>query len=118
MESTTPINKSMNLIVWNRRGCNEDDFRRNFRSLIDWHKPPLVALVETKMQDHQPLLDNFPFNTMIQVPANGNSGGLVMLWDNKIVELDNIATTGQEIHAMVKVRSTNNSWLFSSLNLS
>ncbi|KAH0641623.1 hypothetical protein KY289_032597 [Solanum tuberosum] len=98
MENITPtLNKSMNIIVWNCRGCNGDDFRRNFRDLVDWHKPSLVALVETKMQDHQALLDNFPFNNMIQVPAIGNSGGMVMLWDDEILELDNIATTGQEI---------------------
>ncbi|KAH0651476.1 hypothetical protein KY285_032168 [Solanum tuberosum] len=101
-ENTTTLNRSINIIVWNCRGCNGEDFRRNFRALIDWHKPPLVALVETKMQDHQALLDNFPFNNMIQVSAVGNSGGLGMLWDDDVLEIDDVATTGQEIHAMVK----------------
>ena len=72
-----------------------------------------MALVETKMQDHQPLQDNFDFNNLIQVPAIGNSGGLAVLWDDAILELDDIAATCQEIHAIVKVRSTNDSWLFS-----
>lgn len=69
----------MNLIVWSCRGCNREDFRRNVRALVDWHKPPLVALDETKMSDHQTLLENFPFNNMIQVPAIGRSGGLALL---------------------------------------
>lgn len=82
--TTTP----MNIIVWNCRGCNGAEFRRNFRSLLDWHKPPLVALLETKMQCHQTLLESFPFNKMIEVPAIGNSGGIVVLWDDNFLELD------------------------------
>lgn len=61
------------------------------------------------MSDHQSLLDNFPLNNILQVPASSNSGALVMLWDDKILELDDIATIGQEIHVMVKVHSTNDS---------
>ncbi|KAH0678233.1 hypothetical protein KY284_019318 [Solanum tuberosum] len=83
----------MNIIVCNCRGCNRDEFRRNLRDLVDWHKTPPVALVETKMQDHQALLNNFPFNNMIQVPAIGNSRVMVMLWDDELLELDDIAIT-------------------------
>ncbi|KAK6789820.1 hypothetical protein RDI58_013620 [Solanum bulbocastanum] len=111
----SPLIRSMNIIIWNCRGCNGDDFKRSFRALLDWHKPTLVALVETKMQDHQTLLDDFTFNNMNQVPTNGNYGGLTILWDDTILVLDDIATTGQEIHAMVKVRTTNHSWLFSCI---
>lgn len=88
-------------------------FRRNFRSLIDWLRPSLVALLETKMQDYQVLVDDLPFTKMIQVPVVGNSGGLLILWDDSILKLDDIATTSLEIHAMVKVCTTNDSWLFS-----
>lgn len=105
----------MNLIAWNYMGFNVDNFRRNFGALIDYHKPYLVALVETKMQDYISLHNKFPFNNMIQVLANSNSGGLVRLWDDEILELDDITTKGQEIYVMVKVRSTNHSWLFSSI---
>jgi len=44
---------------------------------------------------------------MIQVPARGNTSGLVFLWGDSILELDDIATTDQEIHAIVKVCTTN-----------
>ncbi|KAK4706415.1 hypothetical protein R3W88_034019 [Solanum pinnatisectum] len=36
------LNRSMNIIIWNCRGANGPDFRRNFLSLLDWHKPPLI----------------------------------------------------------------------------
>ncbi|KAF3622587.1 hypothetical protein FXO38_31183 [Capsicum annuum] len=70
---------------------------------VDWHKPPVVALLETKMQDHLPLLNDYPFNRIIEVPAVGNAGGLAVLWDDSLLELDDIATTDQEIHTLVKV---------------
>ncbi|PHT67436.1 hypothetical protein T459_26923 [Capsicum annuum] len=69
---------------------------------VDWHKPPVVALLETKMQDHLPLLNDYPFNRIIEVPAVGNAGGLAVLWDDSLLELDDIATTDQEIHTLVK----------------
>ncbi|KAK6779891.1 hypothetical protein RDI58_022075 [Solanum bulbocastanum] len=75
----TRPNRSMNLIRWNCRGGNGPDFRRNFRSLLDCHKPPLVVLLETKMQSHQVRLDDFLFNKMIEVPTIYNSGGVVIL---------------------------------------
>ncbi|KAK4728133.1 hypothetical protein R3W88_021121 [Solanum pinnatisectum] len=50
------------------------------------------------MVNHQVLLDDFHFNKMIEVRAVGNSGGLVVLWDDNMLELDEIATTEQEIH--------------------
>ncbi|KAG5631013.1 hypothetical protein H5410_002730 [Solanum commersonii] len=71
----------------NSRGGNKPEFRRNFRSLMDWNKAPLVALIETKMENHQELVDDFPFNRMIQVPVVGNFGGMVVLWDDTILAL-------------------------------
>lgn len=82
---------------------------------MDWHKPPVVALLETKMQDHLPLLNDYPFNRIIEVPAVGNAGGLAVLWDDSLLELDDIATTDQEIHTLVKVRHKHDSWLFSCI---
>lgn len=52
---------------------------------------------------------------MIQVPTNRNAGGLAVLWDDNILELDEVAITGQEILAMVEVRMTNDTWLMSCI---
>ncbi|KAK4708924.1 hypothetical protein R3W88_029849 [Solanum pinnatisectum] len=67
------------------------------------------------MLSHQALLDDFPFNQMIEVLTVGNAGGLFVLWDDNMLELDEIATTVQEIHVMIKVSGTIDSWLFSSI---
>ncbi|KAF3669018.1 hypothetical protein FXO38_07225 [Capsicum annuum] len=88
--------------ILNNVASSSQDFRRNFRSLVDWHKPPLVALLETKMQDHLLLLNDFPYNKIIEVPAVGNVGGLAVMWDDSLLDLDEVATTNQEIHTIVK----------------
>lgn len=68
------------------------------------------------MQNHQTHLDEFSFDRMIEVPSIGNSGGvLVILRDDNLLELDDITTTNQEIHVMIKVCRTNISWLFSCI---
>ncbi|KAK6791467.1 hypothetical protein RDI58_010548 [Solanum bulbocastanum] len=44
------------------------------------------------MQSQETLLESFPFNKRIEVLANGNSGGILVLWDENFLELDEIAT--------------------------
>lgn len=108
-----PMNSHTNFVIWNCRGSNNSDFRRNFGFMLDYHKPCLVALLETKMENHQTLRDDFLFTDMIEVPANGRSGGIVFLWSSRLITVDRITVTSQEIHAMVKVYSSTQPWLFS-----
>lgn len=112
------LNKSMNFIIWNCNGGNGPDFRRNFSSLLDCHKSPLVVLLETKMQNNQVLLDDFPLNKMIEVLAVDNFGGIIIPWDDSLLELDEIAITEQEIHAIIKVSANNVFFLFICINAS
>lgn len=48
----TPHTNSMNFIIWNCRGAQSDEFRQNFRSVLDYYKPPLVVLLEMHLQDY------------------------------------------------------------------
>lgn len=67
------------------------------------------------MQDNQLLLNDFLFNRIIGVPTVGNAGGLAVMWDDSILELDEIATTDQEIHVIIKVRHNDVTWIFSCI---
>lgn len=67
------------------------------------------------MQDNQLLLNDFPFNRIIEVTVIENAGGLTVMWDDSLLKLDEIATTDQKIHAIVKVRQKNDMWLFSCI---
>ncbi|KAF3648094.1 hypothetical protein FXO38_18341 [Capsicum annuum] len=46
--------------------------------------------------------NNIASSSVIGVPAVGNVGGLPVLWDDSLLELDEIMTTDQEIHVIVK----------------
>lgn len=74
-----PLPPNMNFIIWNCRGSQSPDFCRNFRYLLDYYYPTLVVLIETHLSDHMTLRDDFQFTNMEQVPAEGNSGGIVVL---------------------------------------
>lgn len=65
------MNSATKFIIWNIRGRNKDDFRRNFRELMDLHRPYVVTLFETRMQNHVSLLNEFGFSEMIELPTEG-----------------------------------------------
>lgn len=107
--------RSTRIIFWNVRGANNDDFRRNFMDLVDTHRPCLVALLETRMRAHGPLLNDFNFTEMIEVPAEGQAGGIAILYDHNLVIVNNFTRRGQEIHAMIEVLPFRFSWLLSTI---
>ncbi|XP_075083639.1 uncharacterized protein LOC142167374 [Nicotiana tabacum] len=94
---------------------NNDDFHRNFRDLVDTDRPCLVALLETRMRAHASLLNNFNFTEMIEVPVEGQSGGMAILYDHNLITVNNFTRRGQEIHVMIKVLPFRFSWLLSTI---
>lgn len=44
---------------------------------------------------------------MIEVPVFGNSKGVVVLWDDVILEIKKITPNDQKINSMVKVNTNN-----------
>ncbi|WMV40877.1 hypothetical protein MTR67_034262, partial [Solanum verrucosum] len=58
----SPMNQPTSIIVWNTRGVNNDNFKRNFKDLIQINNPCMVALLETKMENHQGMLNEFGFD--------------------------------------------------------
>nr|XP_016471037.1 PREDICTED: uncharacterized protein LOC107793238 [Nicotiana tabacum] len=102
LDIPTNPNSKMNLIVWNCRGSNNMEFRRQFRSLLDNYKPALVALLETRMHDHTVLKNDFNFSNLAQVEAQSMSRGMALLWNDDLVHVDELTITSQEIHCMVQ----------------
>lgn len=81
--------------------------------MLDYHRSSIVALLETKLEDHHNLVQDFGYSSLIQMPDNGNSGGIVLIWNNGDIIVDQIGGTDQEIRAMVKVRNSIKNWLCS-----
>lgn len=97
------MNHARTIIIWIIRGGNNDDYKRNFRDLINSHHPCMVTLLETRMSSHGCLMNEFGFSDMIEVPDEGQSGGLVVLWDTNLVNVNNFVRRNNEIHALIEV---------------
>ncbi|XP_070004098.1 uncharacterized protein LOC142163515 [Nicotiana tabacum] len=109
------MNQPINFIIWNVRGANNANFHRNFREIMDTHRPSMVDLLETRMTNHISILEDFNFTEIIEVPAEGQSGGLVILWNHARVIVNNFTRRNQEIYAMIKIKPNHKKWLFSSI---
>ncbi|KAK4726505.1 hypothetical protein R3W88_031422 [Solanum pinnatisectum] len=111
----SPMNQPTSFIVWNTRGVNNDNFRRDFKELFKNHNPCMAALLETKMADHLSMVTEFGFDDYWEVPALGRSGGIVLLWHSNILTVTRKKQTPQEMHAMIQVLPNNFSWWFSAI---
>ncbi|XP_019234287.1 PREDICTED: uncharacterized protein LOC109214792 [Nicotiana attenuata] len=56
------------------------------------------------MDNHSTLLDGFGFTEMIGIQAEGQAGGMVVLWNHNIVTIHNFVRRSQEISATIDYR--------------
>lgn len=60
-------------------GENNDDFGCNFRKMVDTHRPCMVTLLKIRMVNYAQMLSDFSFSEMIEVPAEGQADGMVVM---------------------------------------
>ncbi|XP_070035267.1 uncharacterized protein [Nicotiana tomentosiformis] len=120
-ERSTQSNPLMKILLWNCRGANGADFRRNLKAVLSWNNPTMVCFTETKMKKaaNEALMVEFWFTNMLHVDAIGYSEGMIMLWrEHEVAHVDPIAATNQEIHANVQVSTSSQpcilSWVYAS----
>lgn len=109
------IDSHINFIIWNCRGVHSDDFRRNFRSLLDYNRPALVVLLETHGTNHQTIQEDFNFTCLIEVVAIDQSGGIAILWLTDVLHVEHVASTAQKIHCHVQVLPNPFKFLFTAI---
>lgn len=105
LTQTPPNNRLhslMNFIIWNVKEANSATFRRQCDTMVKMHKPAMLVLLETSMAEHLSLTKAFNFDAHIQSSAIGQSRGIVIMWKENLLKLDNISITPQAIHVMVK----------------
>ena len=107
----------MNIIIWNCRGARKPSFRKHVGDLVQNYNPAILVVMETRVGgDRAKEITNLlPFDGAFHTDTIGYSGGLWVLWNTDRVDLALLSSTEQEIHAEVKVRFTNTSWLFSAV---
>jgi ribonuclease HI len=117
-ECPTPdLSLIMNIIMWNCRGALNPNFRRSISELINCHSPSMLIVTETRVGGARAkeITDTLPFYGAIHADTIGYAGGIWLLWNSELVDVSVLAATEQEIHAVVKVLSSNFSWLLSSI---
>ena len=107
----------MNIIIWNSRGALKPNFQNHVRELAQTHDPAIFVIMETKLRGDRAreITDRLPFDGAIHTDTIGYAGGLWLLWNSDLVEIESLAKTEQEIHVEVKVRSSNLTWIFSAV---
>lgn len=63
---------------------------------MDWNKPALIALVETKVEYRHELMHHFNFSNMNEVGASGRTGGLAIFWTEDIT-VEQIVAMGSTV---------------------
>ena len=120
-ECPIPISSfPMNIIVWNCKGVSKPCFQKHIDELVRTYNPAILVIMETRVGGGRAkaIIDRLPFDGSVHTDTIGFTGGLWMLWDSDRVDVTPLADTEQEIHATVKVRNSNSSWLFTAVYVS
>lgn len=75
----------------------------------------MITLLETRMINHGHMLEDFGFYELIEVPAEDQSGGMIVMWNHEVVTVHNFICRNQEIYATIEVLPIYKTWLFSSI---
>lgn len=105
-----------NILIWNCRGAGNDNFKRNFRDIINQHKPEVVALLETKidLKSMGMFFKDLGLTAATHVDPNGRAGGIWILWDPSKVSLNTTHKTSHVIHTTVQ-KDNFEDWIFSAV---
>lgn len=107
----------MNIIIWNCKGALKPSFKKRVSELVQNHNPAILVVMETRVRGDRAkeITSLLPFDEAIHTNTIGYARSLWVLWNADRVDITLLSKTEQEIHAEVKVRFTNVSWLLSSV---
>ena len=81
---------TLKLLSWNVRGLNEIDKRLQVRNLLRSWKVDIVCLQETKLEwitrGMVRSIWSCPFVDWLCLGSVGASGGILLMWDRRVVE--------------------------------
>lgn len=114
--ATTPF-KLMNILIWNCRGAMKPQFRKTVMDLVGWHRPLIMVITKTRMSGARAdeIIETLPFDGAVVADTIRFVGGIWLLLRLDLVQVDVLASTEQEIHALILVRSLNFTWILSEI---
>ena len=97
------------MLIWNCRGALNPNFHSLVSNLIRKHYLAILVIMETKVSGDRAksITDRLPMDGAILVNNIGLSGGLWVLWDFTQVEVTELSTMEQEVHALVTLNTPN-----------
>jgi exonuclease III len=111
-----PLRHPFKFLTWHVRGLNSVARQDDVKQVISLHKPNLVCLQETKIQDvttatirnslGMDYQDSFVF-----LPAAGTSGGIILVVNSSVLQLSSPSTTSHTISASVLDLRRSKSWM-------
>ena len=89
------------MLIWNWRGALNPNFLSLVSDLIRKHYPAILVVMETKVSGDKAnsIVDRLHMDGAILVNNIGQTSGLWVLWDSTQVEVTELSTIKQEVHA-------------------
>ena len=95
----------LSILIWNLRGLNSFARQSVVCSLVRDNHISIVCFQETKVQlvTLQLIVQACGprFQNFISVPSNGASGGLIIAWDDDLVQIDEVSSSNNFILALL-----------------
>ena len=106
----------LRLLSWNVRETNNCDKRKVIKALIKKNMVDLVCLQETKIQEmSRGLIWSLGVRRFLEwgiVDSRGTTGGIVVIWDNRVLELIELENGEHSISCHFKNYEDEFMWTF------
>lgn len=104
------LEQPVNILCWNVRGLNCLDRRTTVHETIAASSCQIVCLQESKLDNVDKFtaayLGGFRLHSFAQLPAVGTRGGILMLWDDSIIGINDIVALEFCLSASVTLRES------------
>ncbi|XP_050254456.1 uncharacterized protein LOC126700356 [Quercus robur] len=98
-------------------GALNADFKKRIFEMTINHHPSIMVVTKTRVGGDiaTRIIEELPFDGCITTDTIGYVGGLWILWKKEDVKVLLLLAAEQEIHASIKVSSSNFTWLISTI---
>ena len=95
-ESFSPsLSPKMNILTWNYKGPMTPSFCSTIHDLTNFHSLGIVVITENRISGSKAgeVFHSLPFDGVHTTDLIGYAGGIWLLWQKKMVDMDVLTTT-------------------------
>ena len=113
------MNRQWIILNWNLRGINSQIRWDAIRLKIEESNCNIICFQETKREDFDhSYIHNFcprKFNKFAYVPSNGNSGGLLIIWNGALFEGSEVNHEKFQLTVRLRCKLSNETWYLTNI---